>query len=344
MLTGCATVPVREALPVYNINGTTYLPLVSLCEQRGINWEYDTFSRTATLNKDAHKINLLVGDTLVLVDGSPLHLKHPVDIYQGTVVVPEKFKEQALDVLFKEGYPPRKIAIPLSEIKKIVLDPGHGGKDPGAIGRTTGLREKTVNLDIAKRLSKLLEAEGIKVVMTRTTDKFIPLDKRVEIANNSGADLFISVHANANRVRSLSGFEIYYVSPGVSDSQRAYDAARDAALNLDNATLASHSLDLKATLWDMVYTHARAESIELARSICRAMDNNSPARILGIKGARFEVLRGARMPAILIEAGFLSNYQEERLLANNYYRQKIAEAIMQGINNYARDLTLVRER
>jgi N-acetylmuramoyl-L-alanine amidase len=74
------------------------------------------------------------------------------------------------------------------------------------------------------------------------------------------------------------------------------------------------------------------------------MDNNSPARILGIKGARFEVLRGARMPAILIEAGFLSNYQEERLLANNYYRQKIAEAIMQGINNYARDLTLVRER
>jgi N-acetylmuramoyl-L-alanine amidase len=283
----------------------------------------------------------MVGEKLVLVDGVPQHLKYPVDIYQGAVVLPYRFKEQILDSLFKERYPERAITLPSSRIRRVVIDAGHGGKDPGTIGKK-GMREKDVNLDIARRLSKLLKADGIDAVMTRSTDTFISLERRVTIANNSHADLFISIHANANRVRSLNGLEVYYISPNVSDTKRALYSAQHAALNLDKSSLAqSPSLNLKATLWDMIYTSNRAESVRLSRDICRVVDYNCNTKVIGAKGAPFYVLKGAHMPAILIEAGFLSNLQEERLMRNPYYRQQIAESIEQGIQRYARDFALM---
>jgi N-acetylmuramoyl-L-alanine amidase len=231
--------------------------------------------------------------------------------------------------------------LPLTRIKKIVIDAGHGGKDPGTIGKR-GLREKDVNLDIAKRLSRLLRSDGVEVIMTRSTDTFVSLERRVDIANNSRADLFISIHSNANRVRRLNGFEVYYISPNVNDSRRALYCAQNAALNLDRSCFSgAPSLNLKATLWDLIHTSNRAESIRLARDVCSVIDSNLNIKVLGIKGAPFYVLKGARMPAILIEAGFLSNSQEERLMKNAYYRQQIAESIEQGIQRYARDFTLM---
>ncbi|MBM3245994.1 MAG: hypothetical protein FJZ13_01550 [Candidatus Omnitrophica bacterium] len=333
---GCATVPTGEGLATYDISGVSYLSLVSLCELDGINLDYDTFTRAAVLSREGHKISLMVGDTLVLVDGSARYLKHPPDIYRGALVVPYKFKEQILDTLFKKSYSPERAAIPLSKIRKVVIDAGHGGTDPGAIGMT-GVREKDITLDISKRLSSSARSAGLEVVMTRSADRFIPLSSRVDIANRSRADLFLSIHANANRVRSLKGFEVYYISPAIDDSSRALSAARDAAPDLDNNCFAGNSLNLRATLWDMFYTASRAESIALGKAICRAIDRNLDTRILGIKAARFYVLKGVRMPAVLVEIGFLSNYDEERMLKNSYYRQKIVESIMAGIKNYDQD-------
>ena len=340
LIAGCVTVPSRQMFPTYSINGAEYLPLVSLCNARGINLQYDVFTQSVILKKDSHRVNMRVGDTLVLVDGSAQHLDSPVDIYKGAIVVPYGFKERIADSLFKESYSIPQVVSPILNIRKVVLDPGHGGNDPGAIGRT-GLREKDINLDIAKRLSNLLQKRGVQVVMTRSSDRFIPLETRVDIANNSGADLFISIHSNANRVHSLNGFEVYYVSSTVSDSKRALAAARSATLHLNNAFFASGSPDLKATVWDMIYTANRAESVELARSICRLMDNSGCVKILGIKSARFEVLRGARMPAVLVEVGFLSNIDEERMLRNSYSRERIAEAIVQGVEDYAETCNLM---
>jgi N-acetylmuramoyl-L-alanine amidase len=277
----------------------------------------------------------MVGDNLVLVDGEPKTLHNPVELYQGAVVVSYKFKQDIIDVLFKASAPSPEARLPLRSIRKIVIDAGHGGSDPGAIGKL-GLREKDVTLDIAKRLNSLFKAEGIQVVMTRSTDKFVPLSTRVDIANNSGADLFISVHANANRVSGLNGFEVYYVSTKANDSQRAELAAKEARLNLDDSYFASNSTTLKAILWDMLYTYDRAESIDLARYICRDIDQDVNCRILGIKEANFYVLKGVRVPAVLLEVGFVSNYKEERMLKNDYYRQQIAQAIAQGIENYIR--------
>jgi len=181
-LSGCATAPRQPgALPAYHINGTVYYPLIALCNLKNINWQYDTFTRAVTLTKDTHRINLRVGDSLVLVDGKPWQVGSPIEIYQGAIAVPHKFKEQVLDSLFKPTILPPKVATCILKIRKVVIDAGHGGNDPGAIGRS-GLREKDVNLDIAKRLANILRAQGIDAVLTRSTDKFIPLARRVDVA------------------------------------------------------------------------------------------------------------------------------------------------------------------
>ena len=341
-LSGCATVPRKEVFPTYAINGTQYLALIPFCQARGINWEYDTFTRTMVLSRDTHKVNLMAGQTMVLVDGAPQYLKNPVELHEGTVAVPYKFKAQILDDVFKAIIPFKGAAAKvklLGKIKKVVIDAGHGGNDPGAIGRT-GLREKHVNLDIAKRLAALLKNEGLEVVLTRGRDESIPLSRRAEIANNAKADIFISVHSNANRVRSLNGFEVYYISSSINDQERAFNTALDTLPDLEGSHFASASQDLKATLWDMIYTYNRAASVELAQAICKAESRDLDTTILGVKNANFQVLRATHMPAVLIEVGFLSNSKEERLLKNNYYRQKIAENITEGILNYAGELTL----
>ncbi len=340
-IAGCATAPMREGMPTYSLNNTTYLPLVSLCDLRNIDFEYDTFTRRVNLSKDGHLISLMAGDNLVLVDGNPLHLKNSVDIYQGVLVVPYKFKEQVLDVLFKEKSLTQRPSLAAAKIRKIVIDAGHGGGDPGAIGRA-GLRERDVVLDIAKRLASLLRSSGYNIIMTRSTDVFIPLLRRVQLANNSKADLFISIHANANRVRSLSGFEVYCISGNANDYRRAISAAEKETLNLGSACISSPSLNLRTILWDMVYTNNRAQSLELARDICRSIDSNLNTRVIGIKSANFYVLKGTSMPSILVEIGFLSNSNEERMIRNSSYRQQMASAIASAIADYSRSKTIVQ--
>ena len=341
LISGCATVPPASTIPAYSINGVTYYPLVSLCDLRGVDIQYDTLISTAYLSKDTKRLNLRAGDALVLVNDSPMHLSSPIDIYQGTIVVPKQFKEQVFDILFPQSVSTyRRPAREKVRVCKVVIDAGHGGNDPGAIGKN-GLREKDVNLDITRKLRDLLRAEGVNTVLTRSSDKFIPLSTRVNIANKSGADLFISIHSNANRSRSLCGFEVYYVAPSVSDSRRASMTAKSASLNLKNAVIASSSQDLQAIIWDMIYTNSRAESIELAHSLCKVIDSSVDANILGVKGARFQVLKGVRTPGVLIEVGFVSNLNEERLLRTSAYRQKIAAGILEGLRNYSQEMALV---
>ncbi|MBU1924172.1 MAG: N-acetylmuramoyl-L-alanine amidase, partial [Candidatus Omnitrophica bacterium] len=145
----------------------------------------------------------------------------------------------------------------------------------------------------------------------------------------------------ANRSRSLCGFEVYYIAPSIGDSKRAYTTAKSDSLHLKNAVLASNSQDLQAIIWDMIYTNSRAESIELAHSLCKVMASSIDANILGVKSARFQVLKGIRTPGILIEVGFVSNLNEERLLKTSTYRQKLAEGILEGIRGYSQDMALV---
>ena len=341
LISGCATIPTGENIATYSIGGATYYPLFTLCDLRGVSMQYDALLRTAYLSKDAQHVSLRVGDGLVLVNDQAMHLNSPIDVYQGTIAVPRQFKEQVFDLLFKQAVlVGRHPGVGKIKLKKVVIDSGHGGNDPGAVGKNN-LKEKDVNLDIAKRLSSLLRVEGVQTVLTRSTDKFIPLSTRVNIANKSGADLFISIHSNAARSRSLCGFEVYYVAPSVSDSKRAALTARSASLNLKDTVFSSDTQDLRAIVWDMIYANSRAESIELSHSLCRVMDSSIDANILGVKNARFQVLKGITMPGILIEVGFVSNLNEERLLKTATYREKIAVGILEGIREYSQDMALV---
>ncbi len=338
---GCATLSSPGTIPAYSIKGTVYYPLISLCESRGVELKYDTLINTVYLNKDSKRITLRAGDEIILVNDSAMHLDAPVDFHYGTVVVPRQFKEQVFDILFPLSVSAqRKTVKEKIKLKKIIIDPGHGGKDPGAIGKR-GLREKDVNLDIAMRLNDLLRAEGVRTVLTRSSDRFIPLPTRVSITNKSDADLFVSLHANANRSRSLNGFEVYYVSPSVSDLKRAHDAARNVPLHLKNSVFARRSQDLESIVWDMIYASNRAESIDLAYSLCRGIGSAVDVSILGVKGARYQVLRGANIPAVLVEVGFVSNPGEERLLRSGAYRQRLAEGILEGLRRYSQDMSLV---
>ncbi|MDD2702529.1 MAG: N-acetylmuramoyl-L-alanine amidase [Candidatus Omnitrophica bacterium] len=334
---GCATAPVMEGIPSYSIRGVHYIPLVSLCDLKNISLTYDTFTRTAELKKNSTVVNVHAGDAVILVNGKAQNHDNPVCLYRDVLVVPYSFRDSVVEPLFKSGVLQEKKAFPASRVKKVIIDPGHGGKDPGAIGRT-GLREKDVVLDIAKRLAVLFRNEGIEVVLTRSTDTFIPLARRVDKTNASHADLFLSIHANANRNRNVRGFEVYYVSSSVNDFDRAVSAARDDAPHLGVLSVSGASLNLKATLWDMIYGYSRAESMELGRSICKSVQCEVNNKISGIKSARYYVLKGARMPAVLIEVGYLSNMDEERCLKNGFYRQQIAEGIKAGLFDYSQQI------
>ena len=337
LFSGCATVPLREEIPSYTVNGVRYYPVVSLCEKMGVVWDYDVFTRRVNMNGQSHTVTLRAGEKLVLVDGRVVELPQPVEMYRGILVVPAAFKTNIFDSLFKQTIPSVVTVRVPTYIHKIVIDAGHGGKDPGAISRG-GVKEKIITLDIAKRLKKILEEAGYEIVMTRSNDTYISLAQRVDIANRSHADLFVSIHANANRARSMNGFEVYYVSSTVNDFSRAQDAAKEIALDFDRSSVMSPSYDLKVTLWDMIYTQSRGESIALARTLCSAMEDNLNAKILGVKAARYYVLKGVALPAVLVEIAFLSNYNDEQKLKNSYYRQRVAEALAVGLGKYTEQL------
>ena len=187
------------------------------------------------------------------------------------------------------------------EIKRIVLDPGHGGRDFGASGND-GLREKDINLALARRLARELEARlGLEVVLTRTSDRFVSLRERVQIAHRVRGDLFISIHANAHRSKDVHGIETYYAaSSSVSDASKRLASSVQRAL------------------------------------VLKLRNQQGGVRDLGVKRRRFHVLRASRMPSILIETGFVTHEREGRRLGTARYRSALAEAIADGVDHLSK--------
>ena len=218
------------------------------------------------------------------------------------------------------------------KLDTIVLDPGHGGKDPGAVG-INRLQEKFVNLDIAKKLGKLLEKKlDVNVVYTRTTDKFVPLWERTKIANSSGGKLFISIHANSNKSSSARGFETYLLRSGKIDAAIEVAERENAVIEMENHQHEYADFDDASYILASINQNAfMRESEKLAELIQKHMGENINSRNRGVKQAGFLVLVGASMPNVLIETGFLSNKKEANQLNKSYYRSKIAEAIFDAI-------------
>jgi N-acetylmuramoyl-L-alanine amidase len=230
---------------------------------------------------------------------------------------------------------PERPAPPQGGIRTVVIDPGHGGSEIGAVG-PGGLTEKYLVLDIANRLSNMLVGRlGIDARMTRETDVDKALEERTAFANNLKADIFISIHANSYRGRGVRGAETFFLSDRATDDE----AMRLAAIENDALELRGPALgdsDLQMLLWDMAQTAHLQESSVLAEMIQSNLNTLGGAADRGIKQAPFRVLKGANMPAVLVEVGFLSNPDEERLLADPSYRQRIADMLFESLNRYRR--------
>jgi N-acetylmuramoyl-L-alanine amidase len=223
------------------------------------------------------------------------------------------------------------------KLSRVVIDAGHGGHDSGSIG-PTGYSEKELVLDVSKRLKILLEAEmDADVVMTRTDDSYVPLESRTEIANKESADLFISIHANSSRVKTVRGVETFFLNFNTQSRDALETAARENAATEHNIH-DLHDIVEKITLNDKV-----DESRELAGYIQTAMSKRSNAGTnRGVKQAPFVVLIGASMPSVLAEVSFISNPDEERKLKTPAYRQQIAESLFEGIKSYAETLSKIK--
>jgi N-acetylmuramoyl-L-alanine amidase len=223
------------------------------------------------------------------------------------------------------------------KLGRVVIDPGHGGKDVGTHG-PSGLYEKDVVLDVARRLGMLIEDRlGSEVIYTRSEDTFIPLEARTRIANDRKADLFLSIHANSSPLRTAAGVEMYYLN--FTTSKAALDVAAR-----ENAGSSSSIYDLKGILEKIALRDKIDESREFATRLQASLSTletrgNAGAKNRGLKKAPFVVLIGASMPSVLAEIGFLTNAGDEALLRKTEQRQRIADALYKGIANYAETLS-----
>jgi N-acetylmuramoyl-L-alanine amidase len=229
---------------------------------------------------------------------------------------------------------PDKMVVEKSGRKTIVIDAGHGGKDAGG-RKLFGLKEKEMNLLVAKDLYELLRNDDMfNVLLTRDDDTFVPLSDRSAVANNSKADLFISIHANASRDRREKGFEIYFMSekasdPGaaeVADYENSVVGLEDAGEQQDPTAMLLHSMARNEYL---------NEGSRLAGLVSAEMEKRTPFVNRGVKQAAFYVLRGTYAPGILVEVGFMTNPGDEKNLNNKKVRTKVADAIYKGVLKYA---------
>ena len=220
-------------------------------------------------------------------------------------------------------------------VSRIVIDPGHGGHDPGVLGK--GLNEATLVLDVALRLEKLLQKDaGVDVVLTRRTDVYVPLEERTEIANRQNADMFLSIHANASRNEEARGIETFFLS-------FASSADAEAVAARENSASAREMHQLPDLIKAITLNNKLDESRDLATMVQDSLvsnlrKSNKEIRSRGVKKAPFVVLIGAAMPSVLAEISFVSNARELALLKTPAYRQRIAEALYNAVTKYRRSL------
>jgi N-acetylmuramoyl-L-alanine amidase len=222
-------------------------------------------------------------------------------------------------------------------VRRIVIDPGHGGKDYGAPGCVKGVHEKQITLQIAKRLAAKLKRElNCEVILTRTKDRYLTLEERTAFANTKDADLFISIHTNASRDQRAYGISTYFLNLADDD-----EAKRVAAM--ENATSTNNISDLEKILFSLMHYSKINESSRLATTVQDTMTHHlnrkgySRIKSKGVKQAPFYVLLGAQMPSILVETSFISNPRECRRLMNSKYQDRLSEGIIQGIKQYIKD-------
>lgn len=249
-------------------------------------------------------------------------------------------RRQAEKASSQESAPEDEGPAPSSRASFVVaIDPGHGGHDPGAIGRG-GTQEKEVVLAVAKKLkARINAAPGMRAVLTRSDDRYVDLRERTEIARRNNADLFISIHADANNRANLHGSSVYILSEHGASSEAARllaDSENSYELRLGNVRLAGNSDKIASILLDLSQNATMDRSLSLAKRTLRELSSVSNPLRPQVESASFVVLKAPDIPSMLVETAFISNPAEEQRLRNPDYQHQLAEAIFKGVRSYQR--------
>ncbi len=250
----------------------------------------------------------------------------------GTLLRPLVFIVAVVFLFSRVALALEPVALSVDRACVVVLDPGHGGEDTGAIG-PAGVNEKDVTLAVAKKTAELIKAKTLcEVTLTRVDDTFIPLAKRVAVANALNADLFVSIHVNAARRKAASGVETFFLSVDATDAEaQSLADFENSAGAMKNLSVTTPSNDLNDILLDLVITGAHHESARLAEAVQTSLLTGGGSPDRGVKQAPFIVLNGAAMPAALVEIGFISNKADEKRLKQETEQSRIAQSLYNGI-------------
>ncbi len=213
----------------------------------------------------------------------------------------------------------------------VVIDPGHGGRDAGAVGN--GYKEKDINLAVALKVARILRSKGYRVILTRTKDEYVSLYARARVANRSGAHLFVSIHCNASRDRNASGMETYFLSESRTSQERAVAILENSAIKYDIGYVQPDE-PVGAIIGDLLQNLLLEQSYNLALSIHRAALKMALTKDRGVRQAGFYVLKWVMMPSVLVELGFITNRREAKKLASPSFQRRLAKAIASGIERY----------
>lgn len=312
--TSAATASPSAGAPVITLDGFNYINLAHFVKKLGCSWAWKKTGEQLAVTKGSQRIEFTGEARDFYVNGMRVFAGSPIRIHKGALWISRIDADNVLAPVVDPALG-RASVVPL---KVIAIDAGHGGIDKGKINERLKVYEKTLALDTAQRLKALLEKRGYKVVMTRVSDKKIELADRPEIAARAGADLFLSIHYNSVEAgaQSVSGAESYRFTPRYqAPISRSKTTAEDGLENPADAN----------GFWSSV----------AAYNIHRSLLAGLKVTDRGFKHHKFAVLRLAKCPAVLVEAGFLSNDVEASKIATAGYRQKIAEAIADGIAGYA---------
>ncbi|MFH0889510.1 MAG: N-acetylmuramoyl-L-alanine amidase [Planctomycetota bacterium] len=312
---------------VVNADNMSYVTLNHLAQKYNLRHEKDQITGREVFSGNGYNIVASSGMSTILVNNKLTVLHDKLKSINGQLALSQQDFSR-IDIFLKDSSNNEKLTTK-NIIKKVVIDSGHGGNFRGCKSNN-GLLEKNVNLDIAKRLRELLEENGVKVVMTRTTDKHLSsnlnedLQRRADIANREGADLFISIHCNWSNDSSVKGFEIYYSPenhclPSLNDNNIGERQPNDR--------------QTQKVLSYILKDEYSKRSIEIANGIKKQF-NTLPTEDRGIRKANFKVIKYTECPSILIEMDFLSNKSVSANFHKESYRQEIADKIKQAIFSY----------
>ncbi len=361
-LISAAPVPRTNRLPVENIGGRAFISIYDIATLPGIDSSFDTLSQKGKLYNKEHRTVYAVGLSVFLVDGGLYKTTYPVVRRKGEVFIPRDAAEEMLRALVPgstmrrgasetlltraddDGLPPERDAmVPKRDrIGFIVIDPGHGGKDPGAISKG-GRPEKDMALKIAKIVAAELASrhKGVDIRLTRSGDRFIELAGRTEIANamlkKDVNGIFVSIHVNSAPTPKISGVETYFLSQNPSNEEARKTAAFENCVILleEGGGEGAKRDDVDYIEAIMLTTQIQRESELLANTIQDAViSNNKGVKSRGVRKADFYVLRGVLMPAALVETGFITNKAEARLLQTDEHQRRIAKGIALGIDKF----------